>query len=118
MFAAVAFTSDWNSALGLANVGVNGLNLVAAVVYMAMYGHYFKHSDKRGKNWVTALVESNNYWNILSVLWASNYFAVPLIKMSYGASHGLPLTATTALMTLIDTSGMAVCALYTASVWL
>ena len=56
---------------------------------MAYTGHYFKHAST--SNFVTAIVEANNYFNMPSILWNANTCVVPLVKMSYHASYGIGL---------------------------
>ena len=91
MIAAVYFTTDTTQLFGRVNMIVNTVHCLAALIYMGKFGHYFKHS-KSGRNIVMDVIESNNYWNIASVLWGCNYMAVPLIKLSYASSHGLSPT--------------------------
>lgn len=65
---------------------VNGLHCAVALLYMAKEGHYFKHSQ--GGNAVTKLIESNNYFNMPSLLWNANTWVIPLMKLSYALEHG------------------------------
>ncbi|KAL3914793.1 MAG: hypothetical protein SGPRY_007496 [Prymnesium sp.] len=64
---------------------VNGLHCAVALLYMAKEGHYFKHSQ--GGNAVTKLIESNNYFNMPSLLWNANTWVIPLMKLSYALEH-------------------------------
>ena len=94
---------------GRVNMIVNTVHCLAALIYMGKFGHYFKHS-KSGRNIVMDVIESNNYWNIASVLWGCNYMAVPLIKLSYASSHGLSPTESTGFVNICDFLGMCVAA--------
>ena len=116
MFAAVYFTTDTNQLFGRVNMIVNTVHCLAALIYMARFGHYFKHS-KSGRNFVMNIIEANNYWNVASVLWGCNYMAVPLIKLSYASSHGLSPTESTGFINICDFLGMCVAASYTVAVW-
>ena len=116
MIAAVYFTTDTTQWFGCVNMIVNIVHCLAAIIYMAKFGHYFKHS-KSGRNIIMDVIESNNYWNIASVLWGCNYMAVPLIKLSYASSHGLSPTESTGFVNICDFLGMCVAASYTVAVW-
>ena len=115
MLAAIMLTTDTNEYFGFVNVTVNAIHCIVAFFYMISRGHYFKHSKKG--NVVTRAIEMNNYWNIFSILWASNYLVVPLIKLSYRLSHDIPVTETTPFAIVADGLGMLVCAAYTVAVW-
>lgn len=116
MMSAVYFTADTRTEFGCLNLAVNAIHCVGALIYMARFGHYFKHS-KTGRNIVMNMIESNNYWNICSVLWGCNYMAVPLIKLSYASSHGLSPVESSGFVDICDFLGMCVCASYTVAVW-
>jgi len=119
MFLGIAYTSIFRGPgawFGTINILINAIHASVALFYMFLYGHYFKHSKMKG-NFVTRNIETNNYWNIFSVLWAANYMIVPLVKMSYAASHGLEINAATPFLTFFDGLGMCVCAAYTIAVW-
>ena len=116
MIAAVYFTTDTTQLFGRVNMIVNTVHCLAALIYMGKFGHYFKHS-KSGRNIVMDVIESNNYWNIASVLWGCNYMAVPLIKLSYASSHGLSPTESTGFVNICDFLGMCVAASYIVADW-
>jgi len=96
------------------NVWVNAVHFVVAIGYMIYYGHYFKHS--KGGNIFTKEIEKNNYFNMLSCVWAGNSMIFPLLKMSYALDHNLAMKDTTGLMDIIDHAGMLVCVVYTLAV--
>jgi len=97
------------------NIAVNAFHCFVACVYMAMYGHYFKHST--GGNVITRLVEQNNYFNMPAMLWNGNTCIIPLVKMSYALEHGVPHRATTSLVDFFDYLGLAVTLAYSIAVW-
>lgn len=77
------------------NVWLNAACNGAALVFMAVQGHYFKHATG---NAITRLVESNNYWNLWSLLWAANTIIVPFVKLGYHGGNGLAPTASNELL--------------------
>ena len=46
---------------------VNAIHCGVALGYMAFTGHYFKHAA--AANYVTSVVEANNYFNMPALLW-------------------------------------------------
>ena len=98
------------------NVMVNALHCAVACGYMAVRGHYFKHSA--GGNAITRIVEENNYFNMPSMLWNANTVLVPFVKLSYHIEQGLPRKGTTKLIDLFDYLGLCVTLAYTIAVCL
>jgi len=98
------------------NVAVNAAHAVVACGYMARCGHYFKHSS--GGNYVTRLVEENNYFNMPAMLWNANTVLIPLVKMSYHIEKGLPQKDSTLLINIFDALGGLVTLSYTVAVCL
>ncbi|KAL1499271.1 hypothetical protein AB1Y20_011481 [Prymnesium parvum] len=96
------------------NAALNGLHCAVALGYMAVTGHYFKHSA--AGNVVTRAIEANNYFNMPSLLWNANSWLIPLVKLSYAVEHGLPRTASTELVDVCDFLGCAVSTAYTIAV--
>ena len=101
---------------GKTNVAINALHAGGAFVYMAVKGHYFKHSVKG--NVVTRNLEANNYWNFASMLWAANCMLVPLVKLSLAETHHKrPWEMTTPHMDVFDMLGGLVTLSYSIAVW-
>lgn len=101
---------------GKINLAISFIHNVVAFIYMATRGHYFKHS-KRG-NLVTRTIESNNYWNMASILYCANCMILPVLKLSFAGTHGLKIAeATTPLVEIVDMLGAAVTLAYTVCVW-
>mmetsp|Transcript_29022 Transcript_29022/g.58502 ORF Transcript_29022/g.58502 Transcript_29022/m.58502 type:complete len:208 (-) Transcript_29022:60-683(-) len=98
------------------NIAVSALHCVVACVYMAVYGHYFKHSA--GVNFVTQIVEENNYFNMPALLWNANTCIIPLIKMSFALEWGVPKKASTSLVDFVDMLGLLVTLAYSIAVCL
>ena len=96
------------------NIVVNALHMLVAFGYMAVTGHYFKHSA--GGNVVTRTVEANNYFNMPSMLWNANTMLIPLLKLSYHNELGLARTGSTALVDLCDALGLLVNLAYSIAV--
>ncbi|EOD26325.1 hypothetical protein EMIHUDRAFT_111408 [Emiliania huxleyi CCMP1516] len=102
---------------GRANLAVSTLHNGVAFAYMALRGHYFKHSE-RG-NIVTRTIEANNYWNMASMLYAANCILIPLVKLSFAGHHGMtPPDASAPLIDVVDAVGAAVTLSYSFAVWL
>ena len=53
-----------------------------------------------------------------ALLQAANSMVVPMLKMSYALEHGLPVTAGTPFVALMDYAGMVICPAYTVAVLL
>jgi len=99
-----------------ANLTVSAVHNGVAFVYMAVYGHYFKHSE-RG-NMVTRNIEANNYWNLPSMLYCANCILLPLMKLSLAQTHGMkPYATTTRLIEVADALGAGVTLSYSFAVW-
>mmetsp|Transcript_15859 Transcript_15859/g.50109 ORF Transcript_15859/g.50109 Transcript_15859/m.50109 type:complete len:206 (+) Transcript_15859:28-645(+) len=102
---------------GRANLAVSTLHNGVAFAYMALRGHYFKHSE-RG-NIVTRTIEANNYWNMASMLYAANCILIPLVKLSFAGHHGVtPPDASAPLIDVVDAVGGLVTLSYSFAVWL
>jgi len=110
MFYLVAVTTD-----STINWWANFGHLAVVLGYMALKGHYFKHTEKG--NFVTRAIEANNYWNLPATLYAANTFLVPLVKLSYATDHKLAITATTEFVLLADFAGLLVTVAYSIAVW-
>lgn len=107
----VYLTSDGGTLFGAVNNGVSVLcNLGIALGYMAFTGHYFKHAS--AANAITQAVEMNNYWNMISVVWAANQIIIPVIKLSYHVDRGLGPTESTEIMMGVDALGCLVTIVY------
>ena len=101
---------------GQANLAVSAIHNGVACVYMALRGHYFKHSE-RG-NIVTKTIESNNYWNMASMLYCANCILLPLTKLSLAQAHGKQAYAMSSpLIDVADALGAAVTLSYSLAVW-
>jgi len=98
------------------NVAVNALHCIVACGYMAVRGHYFKHSA--GGNYVTRLVEENNYFNMPAMLWNGNTCIIPLVKMSYSLEWGIQKQGSTMLVDFFDALGLLVTLAYSIAVCL
>merc|ERR1712137_406437 len=87
---------------GQADIVISVVHNSVACVYMALKGHYFKHSA-RG-NVVTRSIEANNYWNFASLLYCANCILLPLARLSLAGTHGFssPAAATTPLLDVAD----------------
>ena len=102
---------------GRANLAVSTLHNGVAFAYMALRGHYFKHSE-RG-NIVTRTIEANNYWNMASMLYAANCILIPLVKLSFAGHHRVtPPDASAPLIDVVDAVGGLVTLSYSFAVWL
>lgn len=102
---------------GQINVAISAVHNGVAFVYMAVRGHYFKHSE-RG-NMVTRNIEANNYWNLVSVLYAWNCILLPVVKLSFAQAHGMqPAAATAPLLDVADVLGACVTLSYSVAVWM
>merc|ERR1712087_293430 len=102
---------------GRTNLAISTLHNCVAFVYMAFYGHYFKHTTK-GNFW-TRTIEANNYWNFASILYCANCILLPLIKLSFaGTYQKQPSTVSTPLIDLADMVGGVVTLSYSFAVWL
>ena len=89
----LVYVATKGSALvGQVNFAVSALHNVVAFVYMALRGHYFKHSEKG--NLVTRTIEANNYWNLASMLYCANCILLPITKLSLARTHGMQPYAT------------------------
>merc|ERR1719181_75019 len=89
---------------GQVNLAISAVHNGVAFVYMALRGHYFKHSAKG--NVVTRTIEANNYWNLASLLYCANCILLPLVRLSLTESLGLkPASATSPLMFAADALG-------------
>ena len=101
---------------GQVNCAISVVHNAIACVYMAMKGHYFKHSE-RG-NAVTRSIEANNYWNLASLLYCANCILLPLARLSLAGTHGMsPSAATTPLFDVADMLGACVTLSYSIAVW-
>jgi len=101
---------------GRANIAISTLHNCIAFVYMAYYGHYFKHTAK-GNFW-TRTIEANNYWNLASILYCANCILLPLLKLSFAQSYGLKAdSVSTPLLVLADQIGAVVTLSYSFAVW-
>ena len=100
------------SSYGVLNNAVSVVcNLFIAMGFMLVKGHYFKHAASA--NWITSTVEANNYWNLLSLLWAANQMIIPCVKLSYHAQYpAMAATDSTELLDFTDALGLAVTAIY------
>lgn len=113
----LVYVTTSSSMWGQANLAISTVHNIVAFVYMALKGHYFKHSE-RG-NVVTRLIEANNYWNLASLLYCANCILLPLLRLSLAGSHGMkPAAATSPLMDAADALGAAVTLTYSVAVWL
>ena len=113
----VYVTTDGAGLWGRANLAISTVHNVVAFIYMALKGHYFKHSE-RG-NFVTRSIEANNYWNMASMLYCANCILLPLIKLSLSRTHGMqPFATSTPLIDVVDAFGAAVTLSYSLAVWL
>ena len=102
---------------GRANLAISTLHNCVAFVYMAYFGHYFKHTKKG--NVVTRNIEANNYWNMASMLYCANCILLPLVRLSLAGSLGMkPAAATSPLMDAADVLGAVVTLSYSVAVWL
>ena len=111
----VAVTSG-SGLWGQANFAISTLHNCIAFVYMAAYGHYFKHTAT-GNFW-TRTIEANNYWNFASILYCANCILLPLVKLSFAGSYGLRAHAvSTPLIDLSDQIGAVVTLSYSFAVW-
>ena len=107
----VYITTDSKTPFGAVNNWVSAVcNLGIALGYMAVTGHYFKHAT--AANAITRIVESNNYWNLVSVLWAANQIVIPIIKLSYHVDRDLGATESTEVMMGVDALGCLVTLVY------
>ena len=98
------------------NLAISAIHNGIAFVYMAVTGHYFKHSATG--NVVTRNIEANNYWNLLSLLYCANTTLLPLVKLSMADTHSMkPADATTPLIDTADVLGGLVTLAYSIAVW-
>eukprot|EP01047_Picozoa_sp_COSAG01_P022288 COSAG01_NODE_1318_length_10746_cov_96.891425_11_plen_222_part_00 len=112
-------TDGADTMTGDVNRCISAVHNTVAFVYMAYYGHYFKHTDKG--NIVTRMIEQNNYWNLSAMLYAGNTILLPLLKLSLANAHPsitTPFQATTPLIDTIDVLGALVTTAYSFAVWL
>jgi phosphatidylglycerophosphate synthase len=102
---------------GQTNLAISAIHNGVAFVYMALRGHYFKHSE-RG-NLVTRTIEANNYWNFASMLYCANCILLPLLKLSFASTYSMqPREVSTPLVDLADALGAGVTLSYSLAVWL
>lgn len=110
-------TTQRTTVWGQANLAISIVHNVVAFIYMALRGHYFKHSEKG--NVVTRTIEANNYWNLASLLYCANCILLPVVRLSLAQVHGMkPAAATSPLMDAADVLGAAVTLAYSVAVWL
>ena len=110
-------TTQRTTVWGQANLAISVVHNVVAFIYMALRGHYFKHSEKG--NVVTRTIEANNYWNLASLLYCANCILLPVVRLSLAQVHGMkPAAATSPLMDAADVLGAAVTLAYSVAVWL
>jgi len=113
----LVYVTAGSSLWGQANLAISVFHNCVAFVYMAIYGHYFKHTTK-GNFW-TRTIEANNYWNFASILYCANCILFPLIKLSFAGTYQMkPTAVTTPLIDLADQFGAIVTLSYSFAVWL
>jgi len=112
----VYVTAGSTTIWGPINLAISAIHNLVAFVYMAAYGHYFKHTEKG--NFVTKTIEANNYWNLASMLYCANCILLPVVKLSFAEKFNMKATeVSTPLIDIADMLGALVTLSYSFFVW-